>query len=663
VTTSLTLPTSGATTYGSVQSALDAVDQAVVAGQTHDYSVNSATPGTDTNYGNKGAIGSNSVAAGPNASAAGDNATAVGSGATATGDGSIAMGFNASSAAGNDVAIGTGAAAAGTTGGAAVSIGAGNSASGAGAVAIGDPSVATGTGAVAVGANDTAIGTGSVAIGNTSTVSGAGGVALGNGAVANNADDVALGSGSVTGAAVGTTGVTIDGQAYAFAGTTPGSTVSVGAPGAERTITNVAAGQISATSTDAINGSELYATDQAINTLNNEVTADIASLGSSKGGAAFASNNASSSTLPSATGSNASAGGFGASASGPNSTVVGNGSTDNGAGNSTVVGQGASVAAGAAGSNVALGQGSVASRGSQTSYTAPGLTAPQTSVGEVSVGSANGQRQITNVAAGSAPTDAVNVAQLEGALSGAVQYDNPGHTSVTLGGAGSTTPVALNNVAAGAVSATSTAAVNGSQLYATNQNVTNVTNGAAGQFQVYQSGSVVAPTASAQGATAGGDGAVASGQDSTAIGYHASATGTNSVALGANSSDGGRANTVSVGSPTNPRTISNVAPGTQLTDAVNLGQLLSSQSYLLNNFNAGIALALSASGLAYDPRPGTTSLAGGGSYYNGHEGFSFGLGHTSDDGNWRYHVGVSFVSPEDHADVGVVAGFTYTFAH
>ena len=649
MTTSLTLPSSGSTTYNSVQSALNAVDQTVVADETHDYSVNSTTPATDTNYGNKGATGSNSLAAGVNASAAGDNATAVGSGATATGNGSIAMGFNASSAATNDVAIGTGAAASGAAGGAAVSIGAGNTASGAGAVAIGDPSVATGTGAVAIGANDTAVGAGSVALGNTSTAGGAGGVALGNGAVASNAGDVALGSGSVTEAAVGTSGATINGQDYAFAGTTPASTVSVGAPGAERTITNLAAGQISATSTDAINGSELYAADQAIDALGTEVN----NLG--KGGS-FVSNNSNNAPAPTATGSNASAGGYGASASGANSTVVGNNSTDNGAGNSTVVGQGASVAAGAAGSNVALGQGSVASTGAQTNYTAPYLSTPQSSVGEVSVGSASGQRQITNVAAGSAPTDAVNVAQLEGALSGTVQYDNPGHTSVTLGGVGATTPVAVNNVAAGAVTSTSTQAVNGSQLYA-------VTNGAAGPFQVYQSGSVAAPTASAVGATAGGDGAVASGQDSTAIGYHASATGANSVALGANSSDGGRANTVSVGSPTNLRTISNVAAGTQLTDAVNLGQLLSSQSYLLNNFNAGIALSLSASGLAYDPRPGTTSLAGGASYYNGHEGFAFGLGHTSDDGNWRYHVGVSFVSPEDHADVGVVAGFTYTFSH
>ena len=63
---------------------------------------------------------------------------------------------------------------------------------------------------------------------------------------------------------VGTAGATINGQAYAFAGAVPTSTVSVGAARAERTITNVAAGRVSAASTDAINGSQLHATNQAV---------------------------------------------------------------------------------------------------------------------------------------------------------------------------------------------------------------------------------------------------------------------------------------------------------------------------------------------------------------------------------------------------------------
>lgn len=63
--------------------------------------------------------------------------------------------------------------------------------------------------------------------------------------------------------------------------------------------------------------------------------------------------------------------------------------------------------------SIAIGNGSTTTRGAQTNYTAYNMDAPQNSVGEFSVGSADGQRQITNVAAGSADTDAVNVGQLK----------------------------------------------------------------------------------------------------------------------------------------------------------------------------------------------------------------------------------------------------------
>lgn len=92
-------------------------------------------------------------------------------------------------------------------------------------------------------------------------------IALGNQAQANNHNDVALGSGSSTEKAVATHGTTIDGEYYGFAGTEPTSTVSIGSKGKERTITNVAAGRVQYDSTDAINGSQLYATNQAIETL------------------------------------------------------------------------------------------------------------------------------------------------------------------------------------------------------------------------------------------------------------------------------------------------------------------------------------------------------------------------------------------------------------
>ncbi|MCJ1888070.1 YadA-like family protein [Pseudomonas sp. LA21] len=107
-----------------------------------------------------------------------------------------------------------------------------------------------------------------IAVGGYALATGGSSTALGVGAVSNNAGAVALGAGSVTDAAVGTAGINIAGTNYSFAGTTPTSTVSVGSVGSERTLTNVAAGRLSATSTDAVNGSQLAATNQAVEVLN-----------------------------------------------------------------------------------------------------------------------------------------------------------------------------------------------------------------------------------------------------------------------------------------------------------------------------------------------------------------------------------------------------------
>ncbi len=121
-----------------------------------------------------------------------------------------------------------------------------------------------------------------------------------------------------------------------------------------------------------------------------------------------------------------------------------------------------------AANSIALGAGSLAGRGAIGGYTAVGLAAPQTSAGEVSVGSATGLRQITNVAAGSAPTDAATVGQVAGVAANAVNYTDPTRTRATLAGAGGTV---IDNLAPGALAATSTEAVNGAQLFATNTQV------------------------------------------------------------------------------------------------------------------------------------------------------------------------------------------------
>ncbi len=125
-----------------------------------------------------------------------------------------------------------------------------------------------------------------------------------------------------------------------------------------------------------------------------------------------------------------------------------------------------------AANSVALGSGSLADRGALAGYTAPGLSGTFDSVGTVSVGSAGNLRQITNVAPGTQDSDAATVGQVTGAVAelanDAVLYDDDTKASVTLAGAGGTT---IGNVADGEVSATSAEAVNGAQLFATNQQV------------------------------------------------------------------------------------------------------------------------------------------------------------------------------------------------
>ncbi|MFC2254064.1 hypothetical protein ACETRX_30850 [Labrys portucalensis] len=255
--------------------------------------------------------GTYSTAAGCNASAAGMSAgTIYGAFSKATEAGGTAIGFLS---LGRRWATGIGleaqaTATGATTAGGAVAIGLGQKAIGDGAVAIGDPNVANGTGAVALGANNTAagnttgttaangavalgnanfaVGQGSVSLGNQSNAAAAGAlafgdkatgaaanaVALGSGSNAGNANDVALGAGSTTAAVVNTPSGTINGTSYNYAGNAANSTVSVGSSGKERTITNVAAGRISGTSTDAVNGSQLFATNQAVNAIGTSVT-------------------------------------------------------------------------------------------------------------------------------------------------------------------------------------------------------------------------------------------------------------------------------------------------------------------------------------------------------------------------------------------------------
>lgn len=188
--------------------------------------------------------------------------------------------------------------------------------------------------------------------------------------------------------------------------------------------------------------------------------------------------------------------------------------------------------------SIAIGNGSTTTRGAQTNYTAYNMDAPQNSVGEFSVGSADGQRQITNVAAGSADTDAVNVGQLK-VTDAQVSQNTQSITN-------------LNN-----------------QVTNLDTRVTNIENGIG---DIVTSGSTKYFKTNTDGVDVN-----AQGKDSVAIGSGSIAAADNSVALGTGSV-AEEENTISVGSSTNQRRITNVAAGVNATDAVNVSQLKSSEA-------------------------------------------------------------------------------------
>ena len=186
---------------------------------------------------------------------------------------SLAMGFNAFASGSTSMAIGHTVSA---DGGFAVAMGRKVSASGT-STAIGHHATAT-NGGLAIGSQEndasndrtTASAKGAVAIGKNTKATSEDAVAIGTNAQATRLNSVALGSGSTTATGATNQGsATINGITYNFAGATgnPNMQVSVGNTGATRQIKNVAAGEVSATSTDAINGSQLYAVASAVKPL------------------------------------------------------------------------------------------------------------------------------------------------------------------------------------------------------------------------------------------------------------------------------------------------------------------------------------------------------------------------------------------------------------
>ncbi|SAL76010.1 YadA domain-containing protein [Caballeronia arvi] len=507
---------------------------------------------------------------------------------------------------------------------------------GADSQALGADSIAIGMGAVANSANDVALGTSANAQGDYAAAVGYGAnasevnsTAIGKNATASTINSVALGADSSTGAVVSTAGATVGGETYSFAGSNAAGTVSVGSTGHERTITNVAAGRVSDVSTDAVNGSQLHATNSAIDSLSDQVTnVDL------KGTKYFHAN--STGVDSRALGADSVAIGMGAVANSANDVALGSGSITTGS-------------TGAAGMSVA---------GNNYQFAGP------TSIGTVSVGAAGQERTITNVAAGRLgfeSTDAVNGSQLWGAVYAIQSVSNAlAQTNQTVANlsnkvnglkatglmatradaatASSGTTGLLGSAQAPLTSLQATAGVNDSAVAYnvnadgtpdynnvtlngdaydanTNQGGTKITNVAVGsapsdavnyaQFNdaitrvtnIAQSGGtpffavdgnrdIELAVASGDHAMASGANARATGAQAVAVGANSIASSSNSMALGANTIATGdnavalgagsiadQANTVSVGSSTQQRRVTNVAQGTSDTDAVNVAQL------------------------------------------------------------------------------------------
>lgn len=398
--------------------------------------------------------------------------------------------------------------------------------------------------------------------------------------------------------------------------------------------TNLAPATISSTSTDAVVGSQLYnlvqdgtryfhansvnPTDSLASGLET-IAVGPATVVSGDNGVGIGNT-----ALVGAAATGGIAIGFGTQVIAAGATAIGSAAQAQGA-QSLALGAGAVTSQA---NSIALGAASINTVGAQSSYSAYALTAPQVSVGELGIGTALGNRKITGVAAGSASSDAVNLRQLDGIAASIVVVEN---------------------------------------------NVSGLQNGTDGMFQVNNSSGLAKPSATGANSATGGAGSVASGNNSTAFGSGAKATAANSAALGANSV-ADRANSVSVGSVGNERQITNVAPATQGTDAVNFDQLksISNQTNAYTNqryselkqdlrkqnsvLSAGIASAMSMASLTQPYTSGSSMTTIGAASYRGQSALSLGVSSISDSGRW---VSKLQASSNTQGDFGIGVGVGY----
>ncbi|VXB00078.1 conserved hypothetical protein [Luteimonas sp. 9C] len=594
------------------------------------------------------ASGVSSIAQGDGAIASAEAAQAQGRGANASGISSIAQGDRAQASATGATASGRGAQAtqasasalgddARATGVNAIAAGHASRASGDSSAAFGNDAQATLANTLALGAASRATALGATAVGQDAQATAIGALALGQGSRASNPGSVALGRNAVTAAAVPTSGATIDNVTYSYAGTTPVATVSVGTGTDKRTITNVAAGRVSGTSTDAINGSQLFATNQAVGALGTNLDSLGSSTAAALGGtsaysptthlvtAGLAVDGTSYTNVQDAltrVNTTANAGwnvGVNGSTTRANVAPRGNVDFSNTDNNIQIARTGTNLVFNLA-DEIQVDRLTAGDTVIDTTGVAVGNTVKLGDTGLVIAGGPSitaggidaGGQKITNVAAGTDPTDAVNFSQLSNSINASTtRYFSVNDNGVAGGNFGNDGATGLNAVAIGV---DSTAAGEGGYAAGTaaeagGQSAVAVGNGAraleASAIAVGRDAIANAAFSIAQGqrATASGTGAIAMGVNATANGVHSLALGSNtqalhnnSVALGAGSvtavavgTTGVTLNgtdylfagvtptsTISVGSVGVERTVTNVAAGrisASSTDAINGSQL------------------------------------------------------------------------------------------
>ncbi|CAB3810887.1 hypothetical protein LMG27177_07565 [Paraburkholderia fynbosensis] len=617
----------------------------------------------------------NTMAIGPMASAAGEGALAVGAGAIAGSSGSTAVGTAAAIASINATAIGEGATV-GAFSDNAVSIGYNARASGVNATALGTTASATSIGAVAIGYGSFAAqgATGGMALGQNSTVSAANGVAIGYGAIADRANAVSVGNSGRQSQIINVAAGTSDTDAVNLGQMTAAITAAASGGSPEAVIYDTSAhdmltlGGVGAkTPVTIANVASATADDQAVN-LKQLKDAGLGVDSSGNVTNSFVAYDDASKTRVTL-----------GDANGTTPVTIANvaaATQDDEAVNLKQL------------KDAGL---SVDPSGNVTTSFVAYDDASKTTL---TFNSGGAPTQLKNVATGVDPTDGVNVAQMQsyvstyantnggGGTANAVAYDDSSKSQVTLGGTGALAPVKLTNLADGTAA---TDAVNYGQFSSLQSQLNNILAGDGTGGSTYVN--VGAP-----GAGDSGTAAVASGSDSIAIGNGAAATGTesiaigksavtagngsvslgsgatapnaNSVALGAGSTTD-RDNSVSVGSVGAERQITNVAAGTQGTDAVNMNQLNSAMGNMNNSIHnidrnaaKGIASA-SALNIVTPYLPGRTTLNAGIANYRGYQAVGLGVSRWNEKGSINYNLGVSTSGGNStivRAGIGIVLG-------